>query len=209
MVVVDVGATRNLRPAALVERLRSLSRGELLAELPVPVLLVRLDPPDGDVAQALEATGGDRSARVEPGMGFQTISSEQPHLRPASIPPPGSFGPEQLLVRLIRQPHFVVLVGKRADAQRVFSERVTVGRARNSDIVLRHESVSKFHAWFARDEDSAYFVVDASSRNGTWRNGVSLTGGEPSRVSNGDLIRFGSVETTFCDVATLHAALHA
>ena len=104
--------------------------------------------------------------------------------------------------------HFIVALGKRADAARVFSERVTLGRARNSDVVLRHESVSKFHAWFARDEQNAYFVADASSRNGTWRNGVVLSGAETARLASGDLLRFGSVEATYCDAATLHAALH-
>jgi FHA domain len=140
-------------------------------------------------------------------MGFHTVSVEAVTRRPASIPPPASFAPGQLFVRLLRACHFIVPAGKRADAGRVFSERVTVGRARNSDVVLRHESVSKFHAWLARDEKNTYYLADASSRNGTSRNGVSLAGGEPVRLMNGDLLRFGSVEATYCDAATFYAAL--
>jgi hypothetical protein len=205
---VDPAVERNLLPLALVERARALSRTELVRELDVPLLLVRLDDPDGELAQSLSGMSTKGGARVEPGMSFQTASTDRRPARPASMPPPPSFAPEQILVRVVRSVHFIVALGKRADAARVFSERVTLGRARNSDVVLRHESVSKFHAWFARDEQNAYFVADASSHNGTWRNGVVLSGAETARLASGDLLRFGSVEATYCDAATLHAALH-
>ena len=205
---MDPAVERNLLPLALVERARALSRTELVRELDVPLLLVRLDDPDGELAQSLSGMSTKGGARVEPGMSFQTASTDRRPARPASMPPPPSFAPEQILVRVVRSVHFIVALGKRADAARVFSERVTLGRARNSDVVLRHESVSKFHAWFARDEQNAYFVADASSHNGTWRNGVVLSGAETARLASGDLLRFGSVEATYCDAATLHAALH-
>jgi hypothetical protein len=205
---VDPAVERNLLPLALVKRARALSLTDLVRELDVPLLLVRLDDPDGELAQSLSGMSTKGGARVEPGMSFQTASTDRRLARPASIPPPPSFAPEQILVRVVRSVHFIVALGKRADAARVFSERVTLGRARNSDVVLRHESVSKFHAWFARDEQNAYFVADASSRNGTWRNGVVLSGAETARLASGDLLRFGSVEATYCDAATLHAALH-
>jgi hypothetical protein len=207
--LVATGAERNLLPLPLVDRVRRHSLEQLRREIDVPLLLVRLDEPDGELAQALGATTDAGAARVEPGMSFNTVSTDRRPARPASIPPPASFAPEQILVRVVRVLHFIVPIGKRADAGRVFSERVTVGRARNSDVVLRHESVSKFHAWFARDEDSVYFLSDANSRNGTWRNGSRLSGGYTPRITTGDLLRFGNVEATYCDVATLHAALHA
>ena len=206
--MVDPAVERNLLPAPLVERARTLSLVEFTRELDVPLLLVRLDEPDGELAQSLSGMTARSGARVEPGMSFQTASTDRRPNRRASMPPPPSFAPEQILVRIVRSVHFLVPLGKRADAARVFSERVTLGRARNSDVVLRHESVSKFHAWFARDEHNAYFVADASSHNGTWRNGVVLVGGETARLTSGDLLRFGTVEATFCDAATLHAALH-
>jgi hypothetical protein len=208
MSLVVPGVERNLRPLALVQLVRRCTDEEFAGAFQTPLLLVRLDDPDGEMAQMLEGRSEDGGTRVEPGMGFHTASSDTPLRHPISIPPPPVVAPGQVLVRIIRACHFVVPVGKRAGAGRVFSERVTVGRARNSDIVLRHESVSKFHAWIVRDDDNAYFVVDASSRNGTMRNGAPLDGGIPVRLTNGDLLRFGGVEATFCDAATFYAALH-
>jgi FHA domain len=206
--LVVPGVERNLKPPALVNMASTTSADEFARTLDMPLLLVRLDDPAGEMAQVLEGRGDDAGSRVEAGMGFHTVSTERPTHRPITIPPPPSFAPGQLLVRVIRACHFIVPIGKRANAGRVFSERVTVGRARNSDIVLRHESVSKFHAWFARDDENAYFVTDASSRNGTTRNGTQLEGGAHVRLRVGDLLRFGSVEATFCDALTLHAAVH-
>ena len=205
---MDPAVERNLLPLALVKRARALTLKELVRELDVPLLLVKLDDPDGEMAHFLSGMTTGNGSRVEPGMSFHTASTDRRAPRRASVPPPASFAPEQILVRVVRAVHFVVPLGKRADAARVFSERVTLGRARNSDVVLRHESVSKFHAWFARDEKNAYFVSDASSHNGTWRNGVALAGGETARLASGDLLRFGNVEATYCDAATLHTALH-
>jgi hypothetical protein len=196
-------------PTALVAQATAATREDWARSVDVPLLLVRLDDLEGELARTLEGRGDAGPVPVEQGIGFQTISVERSRRRPATVPPPSSMGPEQLLTRIIRAPHFIVPIGKRPDAHRVFSERVTVGRARNSDVVLRHESISKFHAWFARDEADAYFVVDASSRNGTFKNGAPLDGGDPTRLRSGDVLRFGSVEATFCDAAMLHGALHS
>jgi hypothetical protein len=209
MSIVDPSARRNLRPSALVDRVRAVPRGDLAREFPVPLLLVRVGDPSGELAQALELQAETGTARVEPGMGFHTQSEDRRTVRMPSVPPPSSAGPEQILVRVIRATHFAVPLGRRADAARAFSERVTVGRARNNDVVLRHPSVSKFHAWFARDDDNVYFLTDATSRNGTTRNGTPLDGGTPVRLRAGDLLRFGRVEATYCDAATLRDALDA
>jgi hypothetical protein len=206
---VDPTAQRNLRPRALIERMRALPRAELARAVPVPLLLVRLDDLAGELAQSLEQLAETGTVRVEPGMGFHTQSIDRRTLRAPSVPPPASLAPAQIAVRVIRAVHFVVPLGKRPDADRAFSERVSVGRARNSDVVLRHPSVSKFHAWFARDDGNAYFLTDASSRNGTFRNAVALAGGDPVCLRAGDLLRFGRVEATYCDAATLRDVLDA
>jgi hypothetical protein len=205
---VDRSAQLDLRPRALVERLRALPPGEVAAAFELPFLLVRADDAAGELAESLEALVETGVARVAPGMGFHTASTERRPARARSVPPPPMLATEALLVRVVRATHVVVPLGKRPDAGSAFSERIGVGRARNSDVVLRHASVSKFHAWFARDEQNTYFITDASSRNGTWRNGTPLTGGQGVRLANGDLLRFGDVEATFCDAATLWEALH-
>jgi hypothetical protein len=209
MPIVDPSAERNLRPRALVERVRTLSRSELAQAIEVPLLLVRIEDASGELAQSLGNLFETGTERVDPGMAFHTVSTDRRTLRFPSTRPPAALAPEQILVRMIRALHFAVPLGKRADAGRAFSERVSVGRARNSDVVLRDASVSKFHAWFARDEDNHYFLADAHSRNGTFKNDVQLAEGEPVRVTSGDLLRFGTVEATFCDAATLYDALHA
>jgi len=184
-----------------------MRRDEVAAAFELPLLLVRAEGDGGELLESLEALVETGVARVAPGMGFQTASTERRPASGRSVPPPAMLAPQSLLVRLVRAPHVVVALGKRPGAGSAFSERVGVGRARNSDVVLRHASVSKFHAWFTRDEENQYFVTDASSRNGTWRNGSPLTGGQGARVSNGDLLRFGDVEATFCDALTLWEAL--
>src|SRR5688500_18771120 len=62
---------------------------------------------------------------------------------------------ERLPVALARASCYVVPICKRAEAS--FLHQVSVGRARNHDIVLRHRSVSKFHAWFEVTQDVQLF----------------------------------------------------
>jgi pSer/pThr/pTyr-binding forkhead associated (FHA) protein len=76
-------------------------------------------------------------------------------------------------------------------------DRISVGRAHNNDIVLRHSSVSKFHAWLECDEGRVFYVGDAKSKNGTKVNGEAVAG-ELHRLAAGDEIRFGQVVTTIC-----------
>ncbi len=102
----------------------------------------------------------------------------------------------------------VLEVGKRGDLDAAFPDRISVGRAANKDIVLRHTSVSKFHAWFGVDETVALYVVDAGSTNHTLVGGRLLTPRTPEPVSTGTEIRFGSIDTLVMDAATLWKVAH-
>jgi len=65
--------------------------------------------------------------------------------------------------------------------------RVTVGRDRKNDIVLRDNSVSRHHACFTK-EGQNLVVTDKGSKNGTIVNGLRV---ESVRLEDGDVIRIG------------------
>ena len=68
----------------------------------------------------------------------------------------------------------------------VLTSRVSIGRSQENDIVLRHPSVSRFHAAIEKKEGS-YILSDLGSANGTLLNGVTLTGSR--RLGDRDVIR--------------------
>jgi pSer/pThr/pTyr-binding forkhead associated (FHA) protein len=81
--------------------------------------------------------------------------------------------------------------------------RVTVGRARNNDVIVPDASVSKFHA-FIGQSGNEFFIQDAGSRNGTVVAGVSAPArgrGDPLPLEPGAVVRFGSVEMVFLRTA--------
>lgn len=116
------------------------------------------------------------------------------------------IGTEEMVVpqSMISEPHYVVPIEKRADADN-YQDMVTVGRARTNDIVLRHPSVSKLHAMFIFDQVGTIGLKDADSKNKTWINGERIT--QRVEVESGDSIRIGSVETVLCNAVTLRNTL--
>lgn len=59
----------------------------------------------------------------------------------------------------------VLPVHKREGAN-AFGMMITIGRAANNDLVIEHQKISKFHAYF-RQVGSDWRICDANSRNGT------------------------------------------
>lgn len=111
----------------------------------------------------------------------------------------------QELLELRTRPCFVARLIKRGSGD-AFQSRITVGRARNNDIVLRHAGVSKFHASFA-GEHGQLLLKDAESQNDTFLNGARIERKE--EVHPGDRITFASVEAVLCDADSLWLALHS
>lgn len=74
-------------------------------------------------------------------------------------------------------------------------ERISLGRARNCDVVMRHPSVSKLHAHFFVGAPKLGFS-DHKSTNGCKLNKIPLEPGERVSVSCGDLLCIGTVEAT-------------
>jgi FHA domain len=87
-----------------------------------------------------------------------------------------------------------------------YPDRVSVGRARNCDVVMRDPSISKLHAHF-RIGGPKLELVDIDSQNGTRVNGRPLAPHQAAQVSNGDILLFGSVSAKLVDATALYDLL--
>jgi hypothetical protein len=166
------------------------------------------------------ATGGDTPELIE---GLELLRGEIKPARPMSIMAfktnagargiaMGSLRPSTTLrpIDALATGHFhVVEVGKRCDLDGAFPERISVGRAANKDIVLRHQSVSKFHGWFELDGAMRLYFVDAGSTNHTVIRNKQLMARVREPVPPGTTIRFGSIDTIVVDAACIWNAYHA
>jgi pSer/pThr/pTyr-binding forkhead associated (FHA) protein len=73
-----------------------------------------------------------------------------------------------------------------------FGNKISVGRSMNNDIVLRHPSISKFHAFFTvGDVRIEYHLTDVNSTNGSFLNDVRLTPMKKDEVRFGDRVSIG------------------
>ena len=69
-----------------------------------------------------------------------------------------------------------------------------IGRALDNEIVISHSSVSRHHASI-ENSNGVFAVKDLNSQNGTFVGSRRVT--EPTRVSDGDPVRFGDAQFTF------------
>jgi hypothetical protein len=129
----------------------------------------------------------------------------------AQVPEPLAMGFETKLMprHVLHTPaardgvHYEVLEIKKAPGN-PYPERISVGRARNCDVVLRYPLVSKLHAHFLVLPGRAIELVDHRSKNGTRVNGQALAGDQPTRVAAGDTLEFASVTAKLLDAAGVH-----
>jgi hypothetical protein len=91
--------------------------------------------------------------------------------------------------------------------QNPYPERISVGRAKNCDVVLRFPSVSKLHGYFLLAVGRVAQLMDAGSANGTWRNDERLAPNRPVAVVAGDRLRLGALDLELLDAGALHALL--
>lgn len=194
-------------PTAFVGAVRKLSKEQfLLTWGDTQFLLVKLEDAVSEVAQGLAGAstlGGDRLRPTYDSLAYATVMDDSVALfanararrsEPALKRP---YDATTLETQLLRTPHFVAPLRKRPIAGKPFVERISVGRAHNNDIVLRHGGVSKFHAWLECDEARQFYICDARSRNGTTVNGKPVTS-ELVLLKPGDELRFGQVQATLC-----------
>lgn len=87
-------------------------------------------------------------------------------------------------------------------------DRISVGRARSCDIVLRYPYISKIHA-VVLEKDDRHSLMDMGSSNGTRVNGVELDKGGKVRLELGDTVQFGELELRYVSARVFHAQLRA
>ena len=72
--------------------------------------------------------------------------------------------------------------------------KITIGRSKTNDIVINHVSVSRVHAIVTSEADG-YYITDNRSLNGTFVNGIRISG--KTRLSSGDKILISSAKLYF------------
>jgi len=93
--------------------------------------------------------------------------------------------------------------------------RISVGRATNNDLIIRHESVSKLHAHFHygsnvrldQSHDATLMIDDVGSANGTRVNDRALKRDKPKAVHVTDRIAFGEIKCRLLDATGLYHAI--
>lgn len=203
-----------VEPADLVQSVVRFVESAFVGEYGhAPWLVIRLPNGDEGMAATLRAQNDAYrpSAKPPPPLEFHTQAASNAQLRmmveqrARAEKEPDIDG----LARFITDRSYVTAVRKRLDPEGPLGDRVLIGRAMNKDIVLRHSSISKFHAYFETTETGEWSVADAGSKNGTTLNGKRLTQREPMNLANGDRVTFGSIETLFLDARTVWRLLRA
>jgi hypothetical protein len=175
----------------------------------VRLLLVRLPTGTEELAEGLAATVSSHVAAPspQPVLDFQTEVVEPVEFSRRPNGKQGGYDATILKARLGECPYFIVPLRKRVDEEALFAERISVGRARNKDVVLRHDTVSKFHGWFVFDKIKGMCFIDPGSKNGTRVNDRLIERRETVPLSAGDRVKLGSVEAIIGTADTLWTAL--
>jgi hypothetical protein len=207
----------NLAPEEMVQAALTKGRtGFVLLYGDTQFLLVRLDGSDGELAGGLATTvpKGNGGSAIKPSLtniNYHTEILSNPIKLPMGRGAPQDREIDATALRdlILTAPHFVVPLRKRADADVLYVDRISVGRARNKDIVLRDAIVSKFHAWFQIDDTGHFCVADAGSKNGTRVDEDLLPARELRQLTPGAKVKIGTVEAVLCSAELFWSALHA
>ena len=70
------------------------------------------------------------------------------------------------------------------------------GRAALCDLIVRHESISRQHGAFLH-ADGESFVQDLGSSGGTYYDGLRLPSNQPTKLTDGCVLKFGECATTY------------
>ena len=89
-----------------------------------------------------------------------------------------------------------------------YKTKITVGRAKNNDIVIRARKISKIHATFLPEEDGSFQFTDMGSSNATIVNGTRLEEKVPIQIQSGDRIAVWRYIFEFIEIQPLIRLLH-
>jgi hypothetical protein len=95
------------------------------------------------------------------------------------------------------------LIALRKTDRNAYTTKITVGRAKNNDIVIRASKVSKLHCAFVPRRSGRYDVVDMGSANGTSVNGERLHQNKAVRLRGRDVVSLHRHEFEFLDTDSL------
>ena len=79
-------------------------------------------------------------------------------------------------------------------------KRLSIGRTKENDIAIDHQSISKYHAAIVLNSDKTIVVADTGSTNGTFVGDERIPYGKAIEIISGKKMAFGSVAVTI-DVA--------
>ncbi|WP_437753777.1 FHA domain-containing protein [Sorangium sp. So ce1389] len=88
-----------------------------------------------------------------------------------------------------------------------YKDRISIGRARNCDIVIRHPSISKLHAHIRVHEDKSYTIIDLGSHNGTSIDARQLAPNVAERLGVDSVVVLGTVVLRVLDAERLREEL--
>lgn len=174
-----------------------------------PMLAVGVPTGQGTIAAGLDfVVGGGGMEAAAKGLGNLDAHTSMVEGRVATKGPttPVHLDLPALTQRLASGHNHVVWMAKRPTSTASRGNRISLGRALSADIILRHSSISKVHAYVGA-EDGVWHVVDAESKNGTSLNGIRLAPRRREALAIGDQLSFGSIEALFLDAGTLWRVL--
>ncbi len=120
--------------------------------------------------------------------------------------PDADAGDEEVETRapsVVSQPRVgdpLVFEVAKTNSRSTFATAVTVGRDDFNDVVIKHGSASRLHAWFQRDaRTGGWKLLDAESTNGTWLDSARLPPKQPQPLPSRAQINFGHVQMLFLE----------
>jgi hypothetical protein len=164
--------TKTARKRAFSEFVKELTgEEEYVAKYPAPALL--LEPFGEGSAETVDTPApGDSS---DDGTIARMMTAGSAFVQPST----SMVHPEARVVWLVKSD------------RNPFEGMITVGRARNNDLILAHPEISKVHAIFQEDGD--WWLIEDRSSNGTFLDGTRLPARELRQVNDGSRVRFGDV----------------